>query len=60
MALAVLASGLFWSSGTCIAAEASDTAAPPDTANAAWSLHFQSTGVWQGYPGFHSPFQGPE
>jgi hypothetical protein len=22
-------------------------------------LHFQSTGVWQGYPGFHSPFSGP-
>jgi high affinity Mn2+ porin len=24
-----------------------------------WSLHFQSTGIYQGYPGFHSPFQGP-
>ncbi|MBV9522615.1 MAG: carbohydrate porin [Alphaproteobacteria bacterium] len=25
-----------------------------------WSLHLQSTGIYQGYPGFRSPFQGPE
>src|SRR5713101_2623954 len=57
MAFAVVAAGLFWSSGGCAAAEASD--APAEAENAAWSVHFQSTGVWQGYPGFHSPFQGP-
>lgn len=56
MVLGVLALAL--SSGEQAgAAEASDTAAAPG-GEADWSLHFQSTGVWQGYPGFHSPFQG--
>ena len=40
------------------AADADDAAAGPG-ADAAWSLHFQSTAIGQGYPGFHSPFQGP-
>jgi high affinity Mn2+ porin len=25
-----------------------------------WSLHFQATSVYQGYPGFNSPFEGPQ
>lgn len=57
--LVACAAGLSWSSGEhAAAAEASDAAAAAETENAAWSVHFQSTGVWQGYPGFHSPFQG--
>jgi high affinity Mn2+ porin len=56
MVFAVLAIAL-WSGGRAGAAEASDPAAAPGD-DAAWSLHFQSTGVWQGYPGFRSPFQG--
>lgn len=56
MVLAVLALALS-SGGQAAAAAASDTAPPPGD-DADWSLHFQSTGVWQGYPGFHSPFQG--
>jgi len=39
---------------SCRAAELEPPAPAED-----WSVHFQSTGVWQGYPGFHSPFQGP-
>ena len=55
MVLAALALALA-SGAPAGAAEASDRAAPGD--EAAWSLHFQSSAVWQGYPGFHSPFQG--
>src|SRR5690242_21801995 len=40
------------------AAEASDTAAPAPADESAWSLHLQSTAIWQGYPGFHSPVEG--
>lgn len=24
-----------------------------------WSIHYQLTGIYQGYPSFHSPYQGP-
>jgi len=56
MAFAVLALGL-----SCAAAAAaeSDAAPAPEAANGTSSLHAQSTLIWQGYPGFHSPFQGP-
>ena len=33
------------------------TGSPPPAED--WSAHFQMTGVYQGDPGFHSPFQGP-
>ena len=33
--------------------EPSGILAPED-----WSFHFQTTGIYQGYPAFHSPFQG--
>jgi high affinity Mn2+ porin len=41
------------------AARADDTDASAATAPADWSVHFQGTGVYQGYPAFHSPYQGP-
>lgn len=31
----------------------------PGEGAADWSLHAQLTGVYQGYPAFHSPYQGP-
>src|SRR6185312_16627274 len=56
MALAVLALALC-GGAEAGAAEADDAAAAPG-ADAVWSLHFQSTAIGQGYPGFHSPFAG--
>ena len=30
------------------------------TSSADWSIHFQLTGIYQAYPAFRSPFQGPK
>ncbi len=58
--LAVLAiTPCWWSGDRAVAADASETVSPVPSESADWSLHFQSTGVWQGYPAFHSPFHGP-
>jgi high affinity Mn2+ porin len=40
-------------------AAASDTDDATAAAAEDWSLHAQLTGVYQGYPAFHSPYQGP-
>ncbi len=71
MLLAVLAaSGLLLAFGWDLAPAAETDEAPPaakvakppatdESVGADWSIHFQATGVYQGYPAFHSPFQGP-
>ena len=56
---------LAWLLGVCLCvalpapARAGDDSAGGDDAPADWSLHFQATGIYQGYPAFHSPYQGP-
>jgi high affinity Mn2+ porin len=39
-------------------AEGAAAASSPEAAED-WSFHFQLTGIYQGYPAFHSPSQGP-
>ncbi len=46
---------IHWPGERTPAAEAS---APPETQPEAWNVHGQATFIEQGYPSFHSPYQG--